>query len=118
MPDCCWRCCMTEGSDRWQARLYVLACVVLAISTTWLAVKISYTQKHFSTALAEKNQGEQDAAAAVFALRSGATEDCTGCLDKTWPILLKPWSTQEEPIALAPPHLCSSLLSDLSRCPS
>jgi hypothetical protein len=45
------------GSAKWQARAYVLACAVLACLTTWLAVQISYAQKHFSTGLAEKNEG-------------------------------------------------------------
>eukprot|EP00878_Enallax_costatus_P027483 GHUV01029600.1.p1 GENE.GHUV01029600.1~~GHUV01029600.1.p1 ORF type:complete len:236 (+),score=48.86 GHUV01029600.1:279-986(+) len=45
------------GADRWQARLYVLASTVLALVTTWLAVQISYTQKRFSTGLAERDKG-------------------------------------------------------------
>ncbi|WIA31784.1 hypothetical protein OEZ86_002655 [Tetradesmus obliquus] len=44
------------GSAKWQARAYVLGCAVLACLTTWLAVQISYAQKHFSTGLAEKDQ--------------------------------------------------------------
>lgn len=51
------RACHPAGSAKWQARAYVLGCAVLACLTTWLAVQISYAQKHFSTGLAEKDQG-------------------------------------------------------------
>lgn len=41
-----------------QALRYVVVCVSLAVVHTLMAVKVSYAQKHFSTALAEKNKGE------------------------------------------------------------
>ena len=43
-----------------QALRYVGVCVGLAVLQTLVAVRVSYAQKHFSTALSEKNKGERD----------------------------------------------------------
>jgi len=47
----------SAGSARVQALRYVAVCVGLAVVHTLVAVKVSYAQKHFSTALSEKNKG-------------------------------------------------------------
>jgi hypothetical protein len=49
---------MPAGGSRRQALRYVAVCVALAVIHTLVAVKVSYAQKHFSTALSEKNRGE------------------------------------------------------------
>jgi hypothetical protein len=54
----------------------VLACAVLACLTTWLAVQISYAQKHFSTGLAEKDQG----ALLLSGLKRHPNRSCSICL--------------------------------------
>jgi hypothetical protein len=57
VADWAWLLLGPAGGAKSQARAFVLACAVLACLTTWLAVQISYAQKHFSTGLAEKDQG-------------------------------------------------------------
>lgn len=49
---------MCAGGTKFQAARYVGVSVGLAILHTLIAVRVSYAQKHFSTALAEKNKGE------------------------------------------------------------
>jgi hypothetical protein len=46
------------GAARLQSLRYVAVCGCLAVIHTLMAVRVSYAQKHFSTALSEKNRGE------------------------------------------------------------
>lgn len=62
------------GSARWEARMYVLACTVLAVITTWLAVQISYTQKRFSTGLAGKDKGENNGMVCLWSSHTYCSE--------------------------------------------
>jgi hypothetical protein len=55
------------GAAKPQALRYVAVCVSLAVVHTLVAVKVSYAQKHFSTALSEKNRGERGFSQGSFA---------------------------------------------------
>jgi len=46
------------GSQKWKARGYVIAAFLANIAYTMLLVQVSYFQKNFNTAMADKNQGD------------------------------------------------------------
>jgi hypothetical protein len=49
--------------------------VGLAVLHTLIAVRVSYAQKHFSTALSEKNKGTADVSAQMGLQERASTDD-------------------------------------------
>jgi hypothetical protein len=46
------------GEQKWRARGFVLAALLLSLIRIWMLVKVSYNQRNFETALAEKDKGQ------------------------------------------------------------
>lgn len=51
--------CGITGANWKQAWIHAVPCILLAITKTWMIVKISYVQKRFSTTLSEKDAGAE-----------------------------------------------------------